>query len=318
MSGAELVPLAELSRPRVDVVITLSGIFRDLLPLQTRMLAEASFLAANADEPVEANFVRKHALRIANENRIPLEEAALRVFSNADGTYGANVNHLIESSTWVDDGELAEAFTRRKGFAYGRDGKAVRRPELLKAALSGVEIAYQNLESVELGVTALDQYVDMLGGIGATARRAGGDVSVYVSDQTRGEGSVRSLAEQIALESRTRILNPKWYEAMLDHGFEGVRQIEAHLTTTLGWSATTRDVAPWVYQRVTETYVLDPEMRARLSALNPTAAARLAGRLIEAQERQFWSPDAATLEALRQAGEELEDRLEGVDVTEAA
>ncbi len=318
VAGAELVPLAELSRPRVDVVITLSGIFRDLLPLQTRMLAEASFLAANADEPVEANFVRKHALRIANENRIPLEEAALRVFSNADGTYGANVNHLIESAAWSDEGELAEAFTRRKGFAYGRDGKAVRRPELLKAALSGVEIAYQNLESVELGVTALDQYVDMLGGIGATARRAGGDVSVYVSDQTRGEGSVRSLAEQIALESRTRILNPKWYEAMLDHGFEGVRQIEAHLTTTLGWSATTREVAPWVYQRVTETYVLDPEMRARLSALNPTAAARLAGRLIEAHERQFWSPDAATLEALRQAGEELEDRLEGVDVTEAA
>lgn len=319
VTGAELVPLAELSRPRVDVVITLSGIFRDLLPLQTKMLAEASFLAAAADEPVDANFVRKHALTMANENGLCLEEAALRVFSNADGAYGANVNQLIESSSWDEEAELAEAFTRRKGFAYGRDGRPVQRPDLLRAALASVDVAYQNLESVELGVTTLDQYVDTLGGIGATARRAGrSSLAVYIGDQTRGEGAVRSLAEQVSLESRTRILNPKWIEGMLEHGYEGVRQIEAHLTTTFGWSATTGEVAPWVYQRVTETFVLDPAMRERLSQLNPTAAARVANRLIEAQERRFWSPDAATLDALRTAGEELEDRLEGVDVGAAA
>ena len=146
-------------------------------------------------------------------------------------------------------------------------------------------------------------------------RRARGDAGaapVYVGDQTRGEGTVRTLAEQVALETRTRTLNPKWYEALLAHGHEGVRHIEAHVTNTLGWSATTGQVAPWVYQRLTETYVADPAMRERLAALNPAASARIAGRLLEAHERSYWAPDPATLEALRRAGEELEDRLEGV------
>jgi magnesium chelatase subunit H len=142
-------------------------------------------------------------------------------------------------------------------------------------------------------------------------------VPVYIGDQTRGDGVVRTLAEQVALETRTRMLNPKWYEGMLKHGYEGVRQIEVHVTNTMGWSATTGQVAPWVYQQLTETYVLDEEMRNRLAQLNPTASAKVANRLIEAHERNYWSPDAATLEALRQAGEELEDRLEGI-VEEAA
>jgi magnesium chelatase subunit H len=137
-------------------------------------------------------------------------------------------------------------------------------------------------------------------------------VPVYIGDQTRGDGKVRTLAEQVALETRTRMLNPKWYEGMLKHGYEGVRQIEVHVTNTMGWSATTGQVAPWVYQRMTETFVLDEEMRERLAALNPTASAKVANRLLEAHERNYWQPDDATLEALRRAGEELEDRLEGI------
>jgi magnesium chelatase subunit H len=114
------------------------------------------------------------------------------------------------------------------------------------------------------------------------------------------------------------MLNPKWYESMLKHGYEGVRYIEAHVTNTMGWSATTGQVAPWVYQQLTQTFVLDAEMRKRLAALNPAASAKVANRLLEAHERHYWSPDAAMLEALRQAGEELEDRLEGIDVEAAA
>jgi magnesium chelatase subunit H len=108
------------------------------------------------------------------------------------------------------------------------------------------------------------------------------------------------------------MLNPKWYEGMLKHGYEGVRQIEVHVTNTMGWSATTGQVQPWVYQQLTQTFVLDPQMRKRLASLNPTASARVANRLLEAHERRYWSPDASVLEALRRAGEELEDRLEGV------
>jgi magnesium chelatase subunit H len=311
--GAELLPLETLGRPRVDVVMTLSGIFRDLLPLQTKLLAEASYLAATADEPVEQNYIRKHALEYQKAHDCDIETAALRVFSNADGAYGSNVNHLIDNSGWDDEDELAETYTRRKCFAYGRSGVPVRKAELLNSVLGDVQLAYQNLDSVELGVTTVDHYFDTLGGISrAVTRSKGSDVPVYIGDQTRGDGKVRTLAEQVALETRTRMLNPKWYEGMLKHGYEGVRQIEVHVTNTMGWSATTGQVAPWVYERMTETFVLDDEMRERLAALNPTASAKVANRLLEAHERNYWTPDDATLEALRRAGEELEDRLEGI------
>ncbi|MFO1057961.1 MAG: magnesium chelatase subunit H [Dongiaceae bacterium] len=319
LAGAVLIPLAELGRPRIDVVVTLSGIFRDLLPLQVKLLAEAAFLAAAADEPVEQNFVRKHALAYQRETGCDLETAALRVFGNAEGAYGANVNHLVDSSRWQDEEELAETYTRRKSFAYGLSGRPVPQAGLLQSVLAGVDLAYQNLESVELGVTTIDHYFDTLGGISGAVRRAKGAApSIYIGDQTRSEGLVRTLAEQVALETRTRALNPKWYEGMLEHGYEGVRQIEAHVTNTMGWSATTGQVAPWVYQQLAATFVLDPAMRERLAQLNPTASAKVASRLIEAHERHYWAPDGAMIDALRRAGEELEDRLEGIGMEVAA
>ena len=307
----------------MDVVITLSGIFRDLLPLQVKLLAEAAFLAAQADEPADMNFVRKHALAFQAQHGGDIETAALRVFGNAEGAYGANVNMLIDNARWEEEDELAETFSRRKGFAYGRSGRPVQQAVLLKSVLSHVELAYQNLDSVELGVTTIDTYFDTLGGISRAVKRAKAELGgpgaamapVYIGDQTNdgiGGGTVRTLDEQVALETRTRMLNPKWYEGMLEHGYEGVRQIEVHLTNTMGWSATTGQVQPWVYQKLTETFVLDPAMRERLAELNPTASARVANRLLEAHRRQYWHPDQETLEALQRAGEELEDRLEGV------
>ena len=322
IAGATLIPLAELGRPRVDVVITLSGIFRDLMPLQIKLLAEAAFLAASADEPLEMNWIRKHALAYQQEHGCTLEIASLRVYGNAEGAYGSNVNNLVESSRWTEEGELAETYTRRKGFAYGRTGRAVQQTALLKSALADVQLTYQNLDSVELGVTTVDNYFDTLGGITQAVKvaKGGNTPPVYIGDQTKGDGAVRSLKEQVALETRTRMLNPKWYEGMLEHGYEGVRQIEVHVTNTMGWSATTGQVQPWVYKELSETFLLDPVMRDRLAKLNPTASMRVASRLIEASDRNYWQPDAETLAALRHASDELEDRLEGVysDIPEGA
>jgi len=313
LAGAELVSLEDLGRPRIDVIVTMSGVFRDLLPLQTRMLAEAALLAAQADEPDALNFIRRHSLAHQAEHGCDIETAALRVFSNAEGAYGANVNLMIDNGGWTDPDELADSFERQKGYAYGVKGTPVRQAAILGSALRTVDCAYQNLESVELGITTIDQYVDTLGGISRAVTRAKGTAApVYIGDQTQGVGKVRSLQEQVALETRTRILNPVWTEALLNHGYEGVRQIEGSVTTTMGWSATTGEVDPWVYQRIGETYVLDAAMRERIAALNPRAAARVAHRLIEASERKYWQPDAATLAALHAASDDLEDRLEGV------
>ncbi len=314
LAGAELIPLSELGRARIDVIVTLSGIFRDLLPLQTRMIAEAAFLAASADEPLDQNHVRANSLKHQACHNCDLETAALRVYSNAEGAYGANVNLMIDNGAWTDPDELANAFESQKGYAYGRSGIAKRNKPLFESALATVELAYQNLDSVELGVTTVDHYVDGLGGISRSVARArGAAVPAYIVDATQGSTSkVRTIGEQVDLETRTRMLNPVWYEGMLRSGFEGVRNIEASVTNTMGWSATTEGVSPWIYQKISETYVLDDTMRERLSALNPKSTARMANRLLEASDRQFWSPDAATLAALHAASDAIEDRLEGI------
>jgi len=320
LAGADLIPLDEMARPRIDVVATLSGIFRDLLPHQSQMLAEAALKAASAEnEPADRNFVRKHALAYQAAHGCDLETAALRVFSNAEGAYGANVNQLVDAGCWEDEDSLADAYTQRKCFAYGVGGKPIAQAGLLNTILADVDMAYQNLESVELGITTIDHYFDTLGGIGRAVKRArGDDAAIYIGDETRGDGIVRTLSEQVALETRTRTLNPKWYEGMLRHGYEGVRQIEAQVTNTFGWSATTEQVDPWVYEKIGQTFVLDDAMRNRLASLNPKASANLANRLLEASDRNYWTPDPDTLAALQRAGEDLEDRVEGIIPTEGA
>jgi magnesium chelatase subunit H len=313
LAGARLIPLEQLGRPRIDVVCTLSGIFRDLLPLQVRLLAEAALLAAQADEPSDANYIRKHALEHQAALGCDLETAALRVFSNADGAYGSNVNLLVETGQWQQEDELAEQFVQRKSFAYGVKPGAKAQPALMQRALGGADIAFQNLDSVELGATDIDQYVESLGGMNRVITRAkGAEVPVYLGDHSGKDGRIRTLGEQVALETRTRMLNPKWYEAQLVQGYEGARNIAGHVSTTLGWSATAGNVPQWVYTDITTTFVLDPVMRERLAKANPNAASGMTQRLLEANDRGYWQPSAEMLAALKDAAEELEDRLEGV------
>lgn len=313
LSGARLIPLSQLRRPRVDVVVSVSGIFRDLLPLQIRLIAEAALLAAQTEEPEEENFVRKHALATMRETGCDLATAALRVFGNDDGAYGSNVNLMVDAGTWTQEDELADLFAKRKGYAYGVDGRASARPGMLAGALRHAELSFQNIDSIELGTMDIDQYVESLGGLHRLLERSrGATVPVYVGDHTGTEGRVRQLSEQVAFETRTRTLNPKWYEAQLKAGYEGVRNLASRVTTAVGWSATAKSVPEWVYRDVARTFVLDPEMRDRLARLNLTAASGMATRLLEATDRGFWTPDEETLAALRGAAEELEDRVEGI------
>ncbi|WP_373060376.1 magnesium chelatase subunit H [Gemmatimonas sp.] len=316
LTGARLLPLTSLARPRVDVVVTLSGIFRDLLPLQVKLLAEAALICAQADEDPTQNFIRKHALQTMQDTGCDLATAALRVFSNADGAYGSNVNLLIDTGKWEKEDELADLFVQRKGFAYGTDGRPSAQPALMKRALGQATLSFQGLDSVDLGATDIDQYVESLGGMTRViAQQNGGEApAVYLGDYNNAQGKVRTLTEQVELESRTKLLNPRWYESQLEYGYEGARNIAGHVITTFGWSATGGKgaVPEWVYAEATKTFVLDEAMRERLAQANPDAASGLAQRLLEANDRGYWSPDEATLEALRNAAADLEDRLEGV------
>jgi magnesium chelatase subunit H len=318
VADVEPIPLARLARPRIDVVMTVSGIFRDLFQPTVALLDRAVRRVAALDEPAESNFVRRNVLAQAASEGCGIEDASLRVFSNAPGNYGANVNFMVTDSRWESDDALADLFVARKSFAYGTDarGRLLEGREAgaaMRRALSHVEATYQNIDSFEIGITDVDHYFEYLGGVSkAVEKNADARPAIYLSDSLSREAKVRSLAETVQLETRAKTLNPKWYEGMLKHGYRGVAEIETRVTNTFGWSATADAVDDWVYDEVAETFVLDKQMLERLRALNPHSARALVGRLLEAAGRGFWQAEGDVLERLREIFDELEDRIEGV------
>jgi magnesium chelatase subunit H len=318
VADVEVIPLEELGRPRIDVVMTVSGIFRDLFAATTLLLDRAVRRVAALDEPPGLNYVRANVLAQAAEGGCDFDEAAVRVFSNAPGSYGTNVNFLVSSSEWEHESALGDLFVRRKCFAYGRDagGRSLEgreAPGAMRRALASVEAAYQNLDSFEIGITDVDHYFEYLGGVSkAVEQHAERRPAIYLSDALAREAKVRSLEETVRLETRAKTLNPKWYEGMLRHGFRGVAEIETRVTNTFGWSATAGAVDDWIYGEVAETFVLDEEMLSRLSELNAHSARALVSRLLEAEGRGYWAADEATVARLGEILAGLEDRLEGV------
>jgi magnesium chelatase subunit H len=318
VTDVEAIPLKQLGRPRIDVVMTVSGIFRDLFGATMGLLDRAVQCVAALDEPPEANYVRRNIHARMEAEACSFEEAALRVFSNAAGNYGTNVNFMVMDSQWEADDTLADLFVTRKCFAYGRDaeGRALEGREAraaLNGALARVEATYQNIDSFEIGITDVDHYFEYLGGVSkAVEKQSESRPAIYLSDALSREAKVRSVEETIRLETRTKTLNPKWYEGMLKHGFRGVAEIESHVANTFGWSATADAVDDWVYTEVAETFVLDQQMLERLRELNPHSARSLVARLLEAQGRGFWQAEAEMIERLRDIFTGLEDRIEGV------
>ena len=312
------IPLAELGRPRIDVVMTVSGIFRDLFSPTVQLLDKAVRLVASLDEPLDQNFVRRHVLEQIEDNGNDFDHAATRVFSNAPGNYGTNVNFMVMDSQWDREETLGDLFVTRKCFAYGRDskGKAIEGLEArvaMDTALSRVEATFQNIDTFEIGLTDVDHYFEYLGGISkAVERRAKSKPAIYLSDSLSADTKIRSLEETVRLETRAKTLNPRWYEGMLKHGFRGVAEIENHVSNTFGWSATADAVDDWIYSEVANTFVFDETMLERLRDLNPHSAHSLVRRLLEANGRGYWDAEDSVLDRLREISRSLEDQLEGV------
>jgi len=314
----EVIPLEELHRPRIDVVMTVSGIFRDLFAPTMALLDKAVRRVATLDEPFEMNYVRRNVQEKMAAEAWRFDDAVTRVFSNAPGNYGSNVNFMVMDSQWESEQTLGDLFVTRKCFAYTRDskGRSVagrEAPHLMNDALSRVEATYQNIDSFEIGITDVDHYFEYLGGVSrAVETRSKSRPSIYLSDSLSPQVNIRSLEETVRLETRAKTLNPKWYEGMLKHGFRGVAEIEGHLSNTFGWSATADAVDDWIYDEVAKTFLLDETMLDRLRQLNPHSAHSLVNRLLEAHGRGYWYPDPQMLEKLREIVLDLEDQLEGV------
>ncbi|WP_399139797.1 cobaltochelatase subunit CobN [Streptomyces sp. NBUA17] len=315
VTGLEPVPYAELGRPRIDVTLRISGFFRDAFPHTIGLLDDAVRLAASLEEPAEANRVRAHVqadLADHGDER----RATTRIFGSRPGTYGAGLLQLIDSRDWRTDADLAEVYTVWGGYAYGRDldGRPAR--DDMETAYKRIAVAAKNTDTREHDIADSDDYFQYHGGMVATVRALRGTApEAYIGDSTRPETvRTRTLVEETSRVFRARVVNPKWIEAMRRHGYKGAFELAATVDYLFGYDATTGVLADWMYDKLTETYVLDPANREFLQEANPWALHGIAERLLEAESRGMWEkPDPSVLAALRQAYLETEGNLEGDD-----
>merc|ERR1712147_125168 len=312
----ELIPLEELGRPRIDVVVNCSGVFRDLFVNQMNLLDRAVKLAAEQDEPPEMNFVRKHALEQAEELGMSVREAATRIFSNASGSYSSNVNLAVENSSWNDESQLQDMYLNRKSFAFNSDspgsGMEIKR-EIFKSSLSKVDCTFQNLDSSEISLTDVSHYFDSdPTKVVAGLRTDGKKPMSMIADTTTATAQVRSPGETVRLDARTKLLNPKFYEGMLASGYEGTREITKRLRNTMGWSATAGEVDNFVYEDANDTFIKDEAMQKRLLETNPNAFRDMVTTFLEANGRGYWDTDEENVDRLQELYQEVEDRIEGI------
>ena len=315
VNKVELIPLEELGRPRIDVVVSCSGVFRDLFINQMNLMDRGIKMAAEADEPLEMNFVRKHAVEQAAELNVSIREASCRVFSNSAGSYSANVGLAIENGGWEDESQLQDQFLTRKGFAFNADkpGMMEQQADLFKAALKTVDVTFQNLDSSEISITDVSHYYDsdptkVVQGLRDDKKKP----MSLMADTTTANAQVRSLSETVRLDARTKLLNPKFYEGMLSTGYEGVREIQKRLRNTMGWSATAGEVDNFVFEDANSVFIEDPEMQKRLLDTNPNAFRDMVTTFLEANGRGYWETSEENIERLQELYAEVEDRIEGI------
>jgi cobaltochelatase CobN len=319
VTGIEVVPLAELGRPRIDVTVRISGFFRDAFPHLVRLLDDAVAAVAALDEPPEQNYVAAHAR--ADAERLASElgaepawrRATTRIFGSKPGTYGAGLLQLLDARDWRDDADLAAVYEAWGGYAYGRglDGAAAH--EAMRESYARIEVAVKNVDSREHDILDSDDYYQYHGGMVATVRAlTGREPAAYLGDTSDPSRVVaRTLSEETRRVFRARVANPRWIASMIRHGYKGAAELSATVDYLFGYDATAGVAEDWMYEQVAARYLLDDDVAAFMARSNPWAARGIAERLLEAAERGMWAePDDATLEGIRARFLALEGELE--------
>ena len=308
----ELKPIEEVGHPRIDVLANLSGIFRDTFVNIIELLDDLFQRAAEADESPEDNFIRKHYLALKEQG---IENASARLFSNPAGDFGSLVNDQVVDGNWESGDELASTWKNRNVFSYGRKDKGQARPEVLTKLLATSETIVQEIDSVEYGLTDIQEYYGNTGGLKLAAeKQSGKTVEASFVESFSKDTNPRKLKDLLRMEYRTKLLNPKWADAMADQGSGGAYEISQRMTALIGWGGTANFQDNWVYDQAADTYMLDAEMAQKLRDANPEAFRNIVGRAIEAHGRGFWDADEEKLQKLRELYNLTEDELEGVTV----
>ena len=321
VSGIEVIPLAELGRPRIDVVCRISGFFRDAFPHAIALLDDAFERVSRLEEPLDQNFVRAH--RQTTRDRLRLEgvpeaeawrRAGYRIFGSKPGTYGAGILQLVDEQAWRDDADLAETYVNWGGYAYTREEFGIDARGAFRAALAQVAVAVKNQDNREHDIFDSDDYFQFHGGMIATIRAlTGRNPRAYFGDtQDPDRPQVRTLKDEANRVFRSRVVNPKWIAAIQRHGYKGALEVAATVDYLFGYDATAQVVDDWQYEQVAQAYLLDPVMQAFFARSNPWAMKDVAERLLEAIQRGMWAaPSAETRAAIEQAFLEAEGNIEG-------
>jgi magnesium chelatase subunit H len=306
----ELKPLADLDHPRIDVLANLSGIFRDSFVNIIELLDDLFHRAAVADEPDDQNFIRKHALALTAQG---VENSSARLFSNPAGDFGSLVNDQVVAANWESGDELAKTWQGRNMFSYGKQDQGQARPDVLATLLQTTDRIVQEIDSVEYGLTDIQEYYANTGALKRAAEQTQGrKVTASFVESFSKDATPRQLEDLLRMEYRTKLLNPKWAEAMANQGSGGVYEISQRLTALIGWGGTADFQDQWVYNQSADTYALDPEMAEKLRRANPEAFRNIVGRMIEAHGRGLWQADADRLKTLQNLYELTDEALEGV------
>ncbi|MBC7096008.1 magnesium chelatase subunit H [Thermococcus sp.] len=303
----EVIPLEELGRPRIDVVVTICGFFREMFPNVMEMLDKAFRMVAELDEPEEMNFVKKHVKELGNYGEL----AKARIFGPTSTEYGTRLLQLVEDSIWEEERDLAEAYVSSMGYVYTKGYYSQEAHELFKGLLRKVNLVSQVRDSHDYEITDLDHYYEFFGGLSKSIEILRGQKpEMLIADTTREVVKVEDVKESIERGTITRILNPKWINEMLKHEFLGVQKIAERIENLLGLSATTNAVENWVWNKVAERFILDDEIFERLKESNPYATKEILERLFEAKERGYWKAEEEILEKLEDRYLELDGMLE--------
>jgi len=308
----ELKPLAEVGHPRIDVLGNLSGIFRDSFVNIIELLDDLFQRATDVDESEDQNFIRKHALALKAQG---VENASARLFSNPAGDFGSLVNDRVVDGNWESGEELGNTWQSRNVFSYGREDKGQARPEVLNTLLKTSDRIVQEIDSVEYGLTDIQEYYANTGGLKKAAeKQSGKKVTTSLVESFSKDTTPRNLDDLLRMEYRSKLLNPKWAEAMANQGSGGAFEISQRMTALIGWGGTADFTDDWVYDQAADTYAFDAEMAETLRKSNPEAFRNIVGRMLEASGRGFWNADTEKLDKLRQLYDLTDEELEGVTV----
>ncbi|MFQ3582645.1 MAG: cobaltochelatase subunit CobN [Chloracidobacterium sp.] len=302
--GLRRLPLETLRRPRIDVVLRVSGFFRDAFPNVIALLDEAVRLAAAADEPDEWNYVRKRT-RVAEAHYVAAGDspdaahrrARFRIFSNQPGVYGVGILAALSEKAWTERADLADIYLRWSGYAYTADEYGTPAGEVFARQLAACDVAVQNQDNREHDILDSDDYMQFHGGMAAAIENLRGQAPTTLFGDTSDPARprVRTLREELRRVIRARVTNPKWLRAIREHGYKGALEMAATVDYLFGYAALTDLVDDWVYERVAEAYLFDEEMASFLGQSNPWSQRDIADRLLEAVERGLWRHPPETM-----------------------